>query len=53
MPHLQLTHEMELMGKLPGPGMPGPYFLCSGKLSETLPCYTGLNERGKTRCFRF
>ena len=36
-----------------GPGMPGPYFLCSGKLSETLPCYTGLNERGKTRCFRF
>ena len=30
-----------------------PYFLCSGKLSETLPCYTGLNERGKTRCFRF
>ena len=27
--------------------MPGPYFLCSGKLSETLPCYTGLNERGK------
>ena len=49
MPRLQLTHEMELMGKL----LPGPYFLCSGKLSETLPCYTGLNERGKTRCFRF
>ena len=49
MPRLQLTHEMELMGKLRA----GPYFLCSGKLSETLPCYTGLNERGKTRCFRF
>ena len=52
MPHPQLTHEMELMESC-GPGMPGPYFLCSGKLSETLPCYTGLNERGKMRCFRF
>ena len=30
-----------------------PFFVLYGKLSEPLPCYTGLNERGKTRCFRF